>query len=97
MKIEYEPLFIRNRNKLIKRGAITQKQLDNTIELFKSNEFHPSLYNHKIKYKKDKYRRSIALLENNQKYKILFADFGELKKFVIIEHHDRYDRYNKNC
>lgn len=97
MKIEYEPLFIRNRDKLIKRGAITQKQLDNTIELFKSNEFHSSLYNHKIKCKKDKYRRSIALLESNQKYKILFADFGELKKFVIIEHHDRYDRYNRNC
>ena len=71
-----EPSFTHQCSKLIKSSALTQKQIDETIELYKSDKSNNKLHYHKIICKKDKCRKSIAILNSNQQYKILIlAEF----------------------
>ena len=93
----FEPSFQRQSAKLIKATALTQTQIDKTITLYKSEKNNPKLHYHKIVCKKDKCRKSIALLDTNQQYKILLSEQQDKIYFIFIGHHKKYDRLNKEC
>ncbi len=95
--IKYEKSFLKQKSKLISKHALTQKQIDDTIDLYRQNKLDPRLYYHSICCKKDLHRKSISVLKSNQQYKILFAEYEDLTNFIFIGHHDRYDRVNKDC
>lgn len=95
--IAYESIFERQKEKLITSGALSAQQIDETISLYIENKHDPRLHYHKIICKKDKCRRSIAVLYTKQGYKILFSEQSKMVVFVFIGHHSRYDRINKNC
>ncbi|KFN39687.1 MAG: hypothetical protein JU82_06270 [Sulfuricurvum sp. MLSB] len=95
--IAFESVFERQKNKLIESGALNAEQIDETISLYLQNKTDPRLKYHKIVCKKDKCRRSIAVMHTNQSYKILFSEQPEMTVFVFIGHHSRYDRINQNC
>jgi len=97
MQIVYEKSFIKQKDKLLKKNILTEKQINQTIDTFKENEYNSNLYNHKINCKYNKNRRSLAVLGSNQEYKILFSDYGDLKAFEHVMHHKKYDRVNKDC
>lgn len=97
MQYEYEKSFFKQRDKLIKKRVVSLDQVNNTIDLFKENKNDDKLYYHNINCKKDKNRKSIAVLETGQTYKILFSEYDDLVNFIFIGHHDKYDRQNKNC
>ena len=92
-----EPSFAHQCSKLIKSSALTQKQIDETIELYKSDKSNNRLHYHKIICKKDKCRKSIAVLNSNQQYKILLSEQVNNAYFLFIGHHRKYDRINKDC
>ena len=92
-----EPSFKKQCSKLVKSGTITQIQVDETIELYKSDAANAKLHYHKIICKKDKCRKSIAVLHSNQQYKILLSEQSEKVYFLFIGHHRKYDRINKDC
>ena len=95
--IKYEKSFLKQQNKLIAKHALTQKQIDETIELYRHNKLDVKLHYHSICCKRDLQRKSISVLKTNQKYKILFAEYEELTNFIFIGHHDKYDIVNKDC
>ncbi len=70
--IEYEKSFLKQQSKLISKHALTQRQIDETIELYKHNKLDPKLHYHSICCKKDLYRKSISVIGTNQQYKMLF-------------------------
>jgi len=92
-----EPSFLRQSAKLISSGTLTQVQIDKTIELYKSDKVNNKLHYHKIICKKDKCRKSIAVINSNQQYKILFSEQPDDIYFLFIGHHKKYDRINKDC
>ncbi len=92
-----ETSFLHQSAKLIKSSALTQKQIDETIELYKSDKSNNKLHYHKIICKKDKCRKSIAVIDSNQQYKILLSEQKNTIYFLFIGHHKKYDRINKNC
>ncbi len=92
-----EPAFIRQSTKLVKSGVLTQNQIDDTIKLYQSDISNSKLHCHKIICKKDKCRKSIAVLNSNQQYKILFSQQQDTVYFIFIGHHKKYDRINKDC
>jgi hypothetical protein len=96
-KYIFEPSFTHQCSKLIKSSALTQKQIDETIELYKSDRCNNRLHYHKIICKKDKCRKSIAVLNSNQQYKILISEQVNDTHFLFIGHHRKYDRINKDC
>ncbi len=95
--ITYEKSFLKQKSKLISKHALTQKQIDDTIDFYKKDKLNPALHYHSICCKKDLYRKSISVLGMNQQYKILFAEYETITNFIFIGHHDRYDRVNKDC
>ena len=95
--IKYEKSFLKQSSKLISKNTLTQKQVDETIELYKSNKTDIKLHHHSICCKRDKHRISISVLGSNQEYKILCAEYKELTNFIFIGHHKKYDRLNKDC
>ena len=95
--IEYEKSFLKQQSKLISKHALTQEQIDDTIDLYKQNKRDMKLYYHSICCKRDLHRKSISVLGTNQKYKILFAEYEALTNFIFIGHHDKYDILNKDC
>jgi hypothetical protein len=95
--LNFEKSFLKQRDKLIKSGAITLKQVSDTIELYKTDKNNPKLYYHSICCKRDKHRMSIAVVGTNQKYKILFSEYEALSNFIFIGTHAKYDRLNKDC
>lgn len=97
MHYNFESSFYKQKQKLIDKGIITQEQIDETIELYKKDKSHSRLYYHPITCKKDKNRKSIAVLETGQTYKILFSEYQTIVNFIFIGHHKKYDRQNKNC
>lgn len=92
-----EPSFLHQCSKLIKLSVLSQKQIDQSIELYKINKHDNKLHYHKIICKKDKCRKSIAVLQSNQQYKILISEQGNKIYFLFIGHHRKYDRINKDC
>jgi len=92
-----EPSFLRQSAKLVSSGALTQVQIDETIELYKSDKANNKLHYHKIICKKDKCRKSIAVINSNQQYKILLSEQPDDIYFLFIGHHRKYDRINKDC
>jgi len=92
-----ESSFSHQSAKLVKVSALTQSQIDETIELYKSDKTNSKLHNHKIICKKDKCRRSIAVVNSNQQYKILLSEQVNVTYFIFIGHHRKYDRINKSC
>lgn len=95
--IKFEKSYLKQAAKLVNKRAVTQAQIDQTIELYKTNKNNSKLYYHSICCKKDKHRKSISVIGTNQQYKILFAEYEILVNFIFIGHHDRYDRINKDC
>lgn len=95
--IAYETVFEHQKAKLIHSGALNAQQIDETISLYLKNKTDPRIHYHKITCKKDKCRRSIAVLYTNQGYKILLSEQPNMVVFVFIGHHSRYNRINKNC
>ena len=93
----FEPFFKRQCSKLIKMTPLTQIQIDETINLYKQDKFNPKLHYHKIICKKDKCRKSIAVIDTNQQYKILLSEQQNKVYFLFIGHHRKYDRVNKDC
>ena len=93
----FEPSFKKQCKKLIKTGVLTQIQIDATIELYKSDITSAKLHYHKIICKKDKCRKSIAVLHSKQQYKILLSEQNQTIYFIFIGHHKKYDRINKDC
>jgi len=73
--IKYEKSFLKQKEKLISKHALTQKQIDDTIELYRRDKLNPALHYHSICCKKDLNRKSISVLKTNQQYKILFAEY----------------------
>jgi len=95
--LKYEKSFLKQQSKILKSGSLTQKQIDDTIELYKSDKQNHKLYYHSICCKKDKHRISISILGTNQKYKILLAEYERVSNFIFIGTHTKYDRLNKDC
>ena len=93
----FEPSFERQCTKLIKVTSLTKIQIDETIELYKQNKLNSKLHYHKIICKKDKCRKSIAVIDTNQQYKILLSEQQNSIYFLFIGHHRKYDRINKEC
>ena len=92
-----ESSFLHQSSKLIKASALTQKQIDETLALYKIEKTNPKLHYHKIICKKDKCRKSIAILNSNQEYKVLLSEQQGNVYFIFIGHHRKYDRINKSC
>ncbi len=92
-----ESSFTHQCTKLIKSSALTQKQIDATIALYKSDKTNQKLRYHKIICKKDKCRRSIAVINSNEQYKVLLSEQQDVVYFLFIGHHRKYDRINKSC
>jgi len=88
--------FERQKLKLIKDHAFSEKQVHDTIELYREDKNSGNLHGHKIVCKRDKKRYSISVLGTNQEYKILLTE-TPIIYFVFIGHHKKYDRLNKNC
>jgi len=95
--IKFENSYLKQVSKLIKNHSLTKEQINNTIELYKTNRNDTRLYYHSICCKRDKHRKSIAVLGTNQQYKILFAEYSTITNFIFIGHHNKYDRLNKDC
>jgi len=93
----FEPSFERQCVKLIKATSLTQIQIDETIELYQQDKHNSKLHYHKIICKKDKCRKSIAVIDTKQQYKILLSEQQNSVYFLFIGHHRKYDRINKDC
>ena len=92
-----EQSFLHQCSKLVKSSTLSQQQIDDTLSLYKSDKTDQKLHYHKIVCKKDKCRRSIAVIGSNQQYKILLSEQGDTIHFLFIGHHRKYDRINKSC
>lgn len=97
IKFNFEKSFIKEKEKLIKNGSLTEEQIFKTIEQYKIDKSHHKLFYHSICCRRDKHRKSIAVLGTNQSYKILFAEYDNLVNFIFIGSHTKYDRLNKDC
>lgn len=95
--LNYEKSFLKQKDKLIKNGSLTQKQITKTINQYFQDKSNHSLYYHSICCKRDKHRKSISVLGTNQNYKILFAEYKKVINFIFIGTHSRYDKINKDC
>ena len=97
MQFNFEKSFYKQKAKLLKAGALTEQQITDTIESYKISTANHNLYYHSICCKRDKHRKSIAVLGTNQNYKILFSEYKDLVNFIFIGSHAKYDRLNKDC
>ena len=97
MQFNFEKSFYKQKAKLIKSGALTDKQINDTIETYKLDTQNHKLHYHSICCKRDKHRKSITVLGTNQKYKILLSEYTNLVNFIFIGSHTKYDRLNKDC
>jgi len=97
MEFNYEKSFLKQKKKLIKKNLLSEKQIDETIELYATDKTDIKLYYHSICCKRDKHRKSIAVIETAQGYKILLSEYKEVVNFIFIGTHARYDRLNKDC
>ena len=96
MKTTKSSLFIKQEQKLIKKGKLSKEQIDKTIQLFSNNPQDYRLRPHKITCKKDKSRRSITVVPKTA-YRILYTQKENIAILQQILHHDDYDRINKDC
>jgi len=73
MEYRYEKSFLKQKEKLVKKSILSEKQIDETIELYKKDKNSIKLYYHSICCKRDKHRKSIAVLRtvkfNRKKHK----------------------------
>ena len=97
MEFNYEKSFLKQKEKLLKKAILTKKQIDETIKLYKKDKNAIKLYYHSICCKRDKHRKSIAVLETGQGYKILLSEYKTVVNFIFIGSHAKYDRLNKDC
>ena len=96
MEIIKSSLFIRQEQKLVKKGKLSKEQIDKTIEIFIQNPQDYRLRPHKITCKRDKSRRSITVIPKTA-YRILYTQKEDKAILQQILHHDDYDRINKDC
>ena len=97
MEYSYEKSFIKQKGKLVKKALLSEEQIAETIELYKKDKTSTKLYYHSICCKRDKHRKSIAVLETGQGYKILLSEHKTVVNFIFIGTHAKYDRLNKDC
>jgi len=87
--------YLRTKKKLLKKHALSENDIDITLDLFKENKEHLSLHYKKMICKKDKDRYSIRVL--NTQYRILMTILNDEAFLVCVCSHSDYDRINKNC
>jgi len=97
MEFNYEKSFLKQKGKLVKKALLSEEQIHKTIELYKEDKNSSKLYYHSICCKRDKHRKSIAILETGQGYKILLSEHKTIVNFIFIGTHAKYDRLNKDC
>lgn len=95
MKIELHKRFIKEKNKLIKSGALRAEQIKKTLDLLEKDPKNHKLRVHKIICRRDKHRFSITVI--NTQYRILCTVCEDINIMIYIVNHDDYDRINKNC
>jgi len=95
MQIYKTSQYLRTQKKLIKKHALSQTDIDETLVLFKEDPANISLHFKKMTCKKDKDRYSIRII--NAQYRILMNITNEDAYLVCVCDHDEYDRRNKDC
>ncbi len=95
MKLIETTQYIRTKKYLLKKYTISKVEIDETLNLFLSNKYHPSLHYKKMSCKKDKNRYSIRI--KNTQYRILMNVESDIVYLICVCSHDEYDRLNKNC
>ncbi len=95
MEIIKTSQFLRSQKFIIKKHILSQKKIDDTLELFIKDPKDKTLHYKKMICKKDKNRYSIRI--PNTQYRILMNIEYETIYLVCICSHDEYDRRNKGC
>lgn len=95
MTITHTAQYLRTKKKLLKKHALTQNDIDMTLEVFEKDKEDVSLHYKKMICKKDKERYSIRVV--NTQYRILMSVLDKEAFLVCVCSHDDYDRINKNC
>jgi mRNA-degrading endonuclease RelE of RelBE toxin-antitoxin system len=95
MTITQTVQYTRTKKKLLKKHALSQNDIDRTVELFKKDKEHLSLHYKKMICKKDKDRYAIRVL--NTQYRILMTVINDEVFLLCVCTHGDYDRINKNC
>ncbi len=95
MKIITTAQYLRTQKKLIKKHALSQKEIAGALTLFEKDPHHASLHFKKMVCKKDKNRYSIRIV--NTQYRILMNVIDDDVYLVCLCDHDEYDRRNRAC
>jgi plasmid maintenance system killer protein len=95
MKIVETTQYKRTKKKILKRFILSEKQINDTLNILKKNPKEPSLHYKKMTCKKDKNRYSIRIL--NTQYRILMTIHENTALLACVCDHDDYDKRNKGC
>ncbi|NKQ40143.1 MAG: hypothetical protein HF962_01050 [Sulfurovum sp.] len=87
--------YLRTKKKILKKHAVSEANVEATLEILAKDKENVSLGYKKMTCKKDKNRYSIRVL--NTQYRILMTVLEGKAFLLCICNHDDYDRINKNC